>query len=133
MSKDHCRYDHDAVTKVWEALGSPAYDGRHVSEHVAEVVAHVAAMQAELGAAKRWQLDVEEREAAVCPEDVGFDEYIRSLHGRVDQLRERVVGAPIKHMSIGRRAIVNRTGAEVRDEIIQIVNQLFPTTTEGRK
>ena len=44
--KDHCRYDHDAVTKVWEALGNPPCDGRYIWEYVAEVVAHVAAMQA---------------------------------------------------------------------------------------
>lgn len=34
---DHTRYDHDAVTKVWEALGTPDYDGRHISEHVAHL------------------------------------------------------------------------------------------------
>lgn len=45
--KDHCRYDHDAVTQVWQALGNPAYDGRHISEHVAEVVTHARALQAE--------------------------------------------------------------------------------------
>lgn len=34
---------------------------------------------------KRWQMDVEEREAAVCPEDVGFDEYIRRLEANLKQ------------------------------------------------
>lgn len=28
--------------------------------------------------------DIEEREAAVCPEDVGFDEYIRTLQQRLE-------------------------------------------------
>lgn len=33
----------------------------------------------QLAELKRWQANVEEREAAVCPEDVPFDEYIRFL------------------------------------------------------
>lgn len=33
--------------------------------------------------AKDWNLDIEEREAAVCPEDVPFDEYIKVLEKRV--------------------------------------------------
>lgn len=28
---------------------------------------------------EQWQADVQEREAAICPEDVPFDEYIRAL------------------------------------------------------
>jgi hypothetical protein len=31
---------------------------------------------------RKWQRDVEGREAATCPEDVPFDEYIRSLEKR---------------------------------------------------
>jgi hypothetical protein len=44
-----------------------------------ELRALAAQLQRRLADAKAWQMSVEEREAAVCPEDVPFDEYIRSL------------------------------------------------------
>ena len=33
----------------------------------------------------KWQRDVQEREAAVCPEDVPFDEYIRVLERKLQE------------------------------------------------
>lgn len=42
---------------------------------------HLASLLA--AANKRWE-DFENREAAVCPEDVGFEEYIRRLHAELD-------------------------------------------------
>jgi FtsZ-binding cell division protein ZapB len=35
---------------------------------------------------KLWQEDVQNSEAAVCPEDVGFDEYIRALKGVIEDV-----------------------------------------------
>lgn len=46
---------------------------------VKEIIATIQTLQERLAEAKKWQMSVEEREAAVCPEDVGFDEYIRTL------------------------------------------------------
>jgi hypothetical protein len=37
--------------------------------------------------ANDWIADIEEREAACCPEDTGFDEYIKTLRAELDQLR----------------------------------------------
>jgi chromosome segregation ATPase len=34
---------------------------------------------------RKFESDVEEREAAVCPEDVGFDEYIRVLDKKLSE------------------------------------------------
>jgi hypothetical protein len=41
--------------------------------------AEVERQAGEIERLRKWQGDVEEREAAVCPEDVAFDEYIRAL------------------------------------------------------
>lgn len=41
--------------------------------------------QQELERLKKWQDDVVEREAAVCPEDVPFDEYIRHLERKLKE------------------------------------------------
>lgn len=38
----------------------------------------------ELERLRKWQADIEEREAAVCPEDVPFDEYIRYLESKLE-------------------------------------------------
>lgn len=46
-----------------------------------------AELQLKLFAMKQWQLDVEEREAAVCPEDVGFDEHIKFLQRELVEAR----------------------------------------------
>jgi len=35
-------------------------------------------------------LDFENREGAICPEDVGFEEYIRHLQKRVEELEDRI-------------------------------------------
>lgn len=43
------------------------------------ILATILTLQEQLKQAKAWQMDVEEREAAVWPEDVPFDEYIRHL------------------------------------------------------
>jgi len=37
-----------------------------------------------------WQMETEEREAAVCPEDVGFDEYIKLLRAENERLQDRI-------------------------------------------
>lgn len=46
----------------------------------------VNALKERLRLAKEWQMNAEEREAAVCPEDVGFDEHIHSLEKRLADL-----------------------------------------------
>jgi hypothetical protein len=37
-----------------------------------------------------WQANVQEREAACCPEDVGFDEYIAALLKELKRLRDQI-------------------------------------------
>lgn len=37
---------------------------------------------------RRRLAEIEEREAACCPEDVPFDEYIRALESKFEQMRE---------------------------------------------
>jgi len=44
----------------------------------------------DLRQANSWIGDVEEREAAVCPEDVGFDEYIQSLQRQLSEAQAEV-------------------------------------------
>lgn len=46
----------------------------------------LAVVQFDLRQANGWIEDVREREAAVCPEDVGFDEYIRTLQSQLAQV-----------------------------------------------
>ncbi len=52
---------------------------------VSELIGEVERLQTELKDAENWIGDVEEREAAVCPEDVPFDEYIRVLEKKLEE------------------------------------------------
>jgi myosin heavy subunit len=56
-------------------------------EYVATANALVTAIAKALHQARQdEQSKLEEREAAVCPEDVGFEEYVQSLEKKYDQL-----------------------------------------------
>lgn len=54
---------------------------------VEELRAMLADARFALKQAEGWISDVTEREAAVCPEDVGFDEYVRSLQKQLAEAR----------------------------------------------
>lgn len=56
------------------------------------IIATIQTLQERLTAANDFNNDVVEREAAVCPEDVGFDEYIRSLETKLATAREKAIG-----------------------------------------
>jgi hypothetical protein len=47
----------------------------------------VGQLKFDLHQARTWIAGVEEREAAVCPEDIGFDEYIRTLQKQLAVVR----------------------------------------------
>lgn len=55
---------------------------------VKEIIAVITTLQQRLTEANDFNNDVVEREAAVCPEDVGFDEYIRTLQSRLAQVEK---------------------------------------------
>jgi len=57
---------------------------------LAQSQAEVARLNREVERLKTWQGEIEEREAAVCPEDVGFDEYIRCLEKRLAAALEQL-------------------------------------------
>jgi hypothetical protein len=64
-----------------------------------ELSTELSAKDAEIERLRKWHVDVEEREAAVCPEDVGFDEYIRVLDRKLttacaDAIRELLNAFP---------------------------------------
>ena len=79
---DNDKFEHVADT--------PKYDDRpddmdfiaHARTDVPALCATVRVLRAENEQLLKWQADIQEREAAVCPEDVGFDEYIRTLEHR---------------------------------------------------
>jgi vacuolar-type H+-ATPase subunit I/STV1 len=50
------------------------------------------AQEAEIKKLKRQLMDVEEREAGVCPEDIGFDDYIKQLKRQLDTLKQENEG-----------------------------------------
>jgi hypothetical protein len=61
--------------------------------NVANPGSHVTELIRQLTVLKEWQRDVQEREAAVCPEDVGFDEYIGMLERENEHLCKQLVAA----------------------------------------
>ena len=88
-----------ALSRVWKALGINSYTGKSVDEHVVELLAERDTARAELDQAKfdlrqaeGWIDDVTEREAAVCPEDVGFDEYVKSLRTELVEAQTWIKG-----------------------------------------
>lgn len=60
----------------------------HARTDIPALLAHCQALETDLRDAMKWIADIEEREAAVCPEDVPFDEHIRALEVE----RERLAG-----------------------------------------
>jgi hypothetical protein len=54
-------------------------DVTYLRKSVSALLAEVERQAGEIERLKKWRGDVQEREAAVCPEDVPFDEYIRAL------------------------------------------------------
>ena len=57
---------------------------------LAALEARALEAEAECGRLKSERLDFENREGAICPEDVGFEEYIRHLQKRVEELEHRI-------------------------------------------
>lgn len=96
------------VTGMQERLHTCVQNGQayRVKWHdVKEIIATIQILQERLAQANEFNDDVVEREAAVCPEDVGFDEYIRSLQSRLseveqerDDLRQEVEGLRYQRM-----------------------------------
>ncbi len=61
-------------------------DGCKYESELARLTTELAARTAERDAARQTILDHENRESSVCPEDVGFVEYIRALEAERDGL-----------------------------------------------
>jgi len=59
---------------------------------VSRLNSEVERLRFDLGQAHGWIADVEERERAVCPEDVGFDEYIRTLQTQLTAALQQLQG-----------------------------------------
>jgi chromosome segregation ATPase len=76
----------------------------------------------ELRLLKGWQLDVEEREAAVCPEDVGFDEYIKSLRAEVEQWKSRADQVAIECQSL--RQQLDAANARIKELEAAIIERV---------
>lgn len=56
--------------------------------HIDALLAHCAVVEAERRDAEKWIADTEEREAAVCPEDTAFDDYIKTLTARLREVEQ---------------------------------------------
>lgn len=54
--------------------------------------ASLASLTAEIEELRAWQRDVQEREAACCPEDVGFDELIGRLRASLAVAEAKISG-----------------------------------------
>jgi hypothetical protein len=70
------------VADMQSRLDKCAQRGRayHLKWHEAKsIIAIIQTLQRRLADANDFSNDIVEREAAICPEDVGFDEYIRVL------------------------------------------------------
>lgn len=66
-------------------------------QDIAALLADRDALAADLRNAEGWIADVEEREAACCPEDVGFDEYIRHLQAELQEAQAVSCPAILMH------------------------------------
>lgn len=50
----HARTDHEAVSRVWEALGVTEYTGKHIAEYVTELIAERDALRDAIEAKATW-------------------------------------------------------------------------------
>lgn len=78
------------VTDMQARLNNCAQTGRPYRatwHEIKSLITTVTTLQARLAEAHDFNNDVVEREAAVCPEDVSFDEYIRALEKKLTTAR----------------------------------------------
>lgn len=72
------------------------YQARHGAERAVQEAMRISSerigAEAERDAARKELAEWEEQEASVCPEDVGFVEYIKHLTGNLDALRQELDG-----------------------------------------
>jgi len=62
----------------------------HKRESISMLVLDAKRLEDENERLKSERLDFENREGAICPEDVGFEEYIRVLEKRVEDLEDKL-------------------------------------------
>ena len=60
------------------------------SKEIPVCCAYVLFLETQLGRAREGLSGIEEREAAVCPEDTPFDEYITALNKRIEKQNELI-------------------------------------------
>jgi hypothetical protein len=88
--------------------------------------AEIADLKFWLKQAKDWNTDVEEREAACCPEDWAFDEYIKVLKKQVEDERkaerERI-----------RNRIKRLTNYTIEGRLFVLLDELLVITTTEEK
>jgi DNA repair exonuclease SbcCD ATPase subunit len=80
-------FDSD-VEGLLEQLQANAQFIAHAREDIPYLVAEVQSLRAERDRLNKALLAWEDREAAVCPEDVGFEEVIKALEAERDTLLE---------------------------------------------
>lgn len=72
---------------------------------VKAIIKIITTLQERLAQANNFNNDIVEREAAVCPEDVGFDEFIRSLQSRLSEVEKE------------RDTLLDKLAAEVAERV----------------
>jgi hypothetical protein len=106
----------DRDTQAERELGSVGLDGEPVSEeHRDEAVARVASRASLLSAIRELAEDADrledwqEREAKVCPEDFGFEEYISSLTSAVDRAHRELYASQAEVAELKRLLIASHS------------------------
>jgi len=86
-------YKVDEVAPVITALEAELSAARgeieHKRESISMLVLDAKRLEDENERLKSERLDFENREGAICPEDVGFEEYIKTLQKRVEELEDK--------------------------------------------
>jgi hypothetical protein len=97
----------------------PRYDA--LRAEVSRLKSEVERLRFDLHQAEGWIADVEEREAAVCPEDIGFDEYIRTLQKQLATARADAIGECARLLASGSGGV---GGDWTVDEAVAALEQL---------
>jgi len=84
---------HEGVSiSLLEHEDGDIYKVNEVDKCVTTLKSELQAARGEIERLKSERLDFENREGAICPEDVGFEEYIRTLEKRVEELEKEHKG-----------------------------------------
>ena len=115
----------EAAKKYADAYASQENNGKLATFYYGKVTAYKKCLDT-LPDIEKMQREFEEREASVCPEDFGFEEYIKILKKEKDNLRSHATSYLKRGVKLEER--IDKTKKLLKDNVIPIPDDILPGT-----